>query len=335
MAKPKKHREYPAFVLGLLMLAVGMLAASSMFGLESWMGELAASWRPHIVIATLIVAVLCLAFSRRWIAGLLVAVALALGADVLWSGLVSGQAEARAVFDEEPPMARVMFANVLRVNPSLADLMDWLEEKDPDVLVLTEVGAAHVEQISDAMRDYDYRMLEPRHHAFGMTIYSRIPIVERSFETLTTDTLSEGGPITLIVWLETGQGVLVVAGVHPFPPSRSVSMDERDGQLNAAVDLLWQIDDPMVVVGDYNATPWSPVLRRFAESLELHGFNISATWPVWFGFAGIPIDHALVSEELLIGNLEVGPNIGSDHRPVVVDVMLEAALGGQGSPGTP
>ncbi len=338
MANAKKERGGGwAFRLVLLALAGGLLAASPMFGLETWPGELAASWRPHVAIGVLVVSVLCLAFSRRWIAGMLVAVALTLGADVLWSGLVSAQTEEGAVKVEQPAMAQVMFANVLRTNPSLADLMTWLNAENPDVLVMTEVTPGHVEEIAEAMAGfgYDYQILEPRHHAFGMTIYSRFPIVDYRFEMLTDDTLSNGGPITLIAWIETEQGVLAVAGVHPFPPSVRASMEARNRQLDDAVYLLEDITDPLVVVGDYNATPWSPALRRFAEDLDLHGFNVAATWPVWFGFAGVPIDHALVSNELLVGRIEVGPNIGSDHRPIVIDVLLDATLVDQGSPGTP
>ncbi len=213
-----------------------------------------------MAVGVLVVAVLCLAMSRRWIAGMLVAVALTLGADVLWSGLVSAQTEAGAVKVEQPAMARVMFANVLRSNPSLADLMVWLNSENPDVLVMTEVTPGHVEEIAELMagNGYAHQVLEPRHHAFGMTIYSRLPIVDYSFETLTDNTLSEGGPNTVIARIETGQGVLAVAGVHPFPPSIRASMEARNRQLDDAVYLLEDIKDPLIVVGDYNATPWSP-----------------------------------------------------------------------------
>ena len=112
-------------------------------------------------------------------------------------------------------------------------------------------------------------------------------------------------------------------------------MEARNRQLDDAVYLLEDITDPLVVLGDFNETPWSPALCRFAEELDLHGFNVAATWPVWYEFAGIPIDHALISNELLFSRIEIGPNIASDHRPIVVDVLLDPLLGGKGSPGTP
>ena len=64
-------------------------------------------------------------------------------------------------------------------------------------------------------------------------------------------------------------------------------------------------------------------------------FNIEATWPVWFGFAGIPIDHAFVSTDVAITHIETGPNIGSDHRPILGDLAIFEDAADQGSPGTP
>jgi len=330
MARNTKRRSRWVALLGLAALAVAVLAASPIIGLESWLGELASSWRPHVAIGAMAVALICLMARYRWLAGLLVALALILGADVMWTGLVSAQAEARTMARNEPPMARVMFSNVLRSNGSLEDLMDWVEDRDPDLLVLTEVTPDHVAEIDEAMAGYPHRVLEPRLHAFGITVHSRFPVLEQMVMTLTDDTLSDGGPIMLIVTVETEEGPLTVAGLHPFPPSMPTSMIARDRQLDAAADALWRLDGRLVVVGDFNATPWSPALRRFADDVGLHGLNIAATWPVWFGFAGIPIDHALAGDELFITEIETGPDIGSDHRPVMIGVAPV-----QGSPGTP
>ncbi len=330
MAQSKNRNSILVGTLGLGALAVGMLAASPILGMVSWPGELASSGRPHVAVGLLGTAVLCLAGGRKWLSGALVALALLLGADVLWTGLVSAQTEARAAISTDQPMARVMFSNVLIHNSDAADLGAWVEAQQPDVLVLTEVTERHVEQLEAVMAGFAHRVLEPRPHALGMVLYSRFPIVEAEVVTLTDDTLSEGGPITVIATLETDVGPLTVAGVHPFPPLMPGSMTARDRQLDSAADHLWLRDGPLVVVGDFNATPWSPALRTFLDELDLHGLNVAATWPVWFDFAGIPIDHALVSENLIITHIETGPNIGSDHRPVMIDVALD-----QGSPGTP
>ncbi len=74
------------------------------------------------------------------------------------------------------------------------------------------------------------------------------------------------------------------------------------------------------MVGDFNATLWSAGLRAFLSDTGLHGFDTRAAWPVWLGFVGIPIDHAFTSADLRILDIETGPDIGSDHRPVMIDV---------------
>ena len=37
---------------------------------------------------------------------------------------------------------------------------------------------------------------------------------------------------------------------------------------------------------------------------------------------GIPIDHVLVTPQWLVVEREVGPNLGSDHLPVIVQIAL-------------
>ncbi len=86
------------------------------------------------------------------------------------------------------------------------------------------------------------------------------------------------------------------------------------------------------MVGDFNAGPWSAGPRAFVARNDIFGVNTRATWPVWLGFAGIPIDHAFVSRDLRILDIETGPAIGSDHRPLLIDVALAGPEAARGSP---
>ncbi len=48
--------------------------------------------------------------------------------------------------------------------------------------------------------------------------------------------------------------------------------------------------------------------------------------PYLFGLntlVALPLDHCLVSDEILVANRRVGPFVGSDHFPVVVDLVLK------------
>jgi endonuclease/exonuclease/phosphatase family metal-dependent hydrolase len=46
------------------------------------------------------------------------------------------------------------------------------------------------------------------------------------------------------------------------------------------------------------------------------------SWPVGLWPLALPIDHCLVSEKVEVVDRWMGPDVGSDHYPLVVDVRL-------------
>ena len=49
------------------------------------------------------------------------------------------------------------------------------------------------------------------------------------------------------------------------------------------------------------------------------------TWPTYNPLLWIPIDHCLVSPEIIVTDRQIGPDVGSDHYPIVVDLQLPHA----------
>ena len=47
-----------------------------------------------------------------------------------------------------------------------------------------------------------------------------------------------------------------------------------------------------------------------------------ATWPSGLILLRIPIDYCLVSEGIGVMDVQVGPDIGSDHFPLIVDLLV-------------
>ena len=324
MARKRGWPSPPVLGIGLCALAVGAACAAPMVGLDGIFGELAASWRPHIALALPICAAMALAVRIRLLAGLLVALAVALGADVIWTELVSARTTARSDMQVGDAAVRVAFSNVFIRNDDTGEFVAWIRASDPDVVVVTEMSPRHVEQMAEAMAEYPFQMLEPREHPFGMVVYSRYPISGETVTELQGGTFPASGPIMVTMVVQTPVRMLHVAGLHVFPPITSRRLAWRNEQLAIAGHILAEIDGPKLVVGDFNATPWSAGLRAFQSDNDLIGFNTQATWPVWLGFAGIPIDHAFVSPDLRILEIKTGPDIGSDHRPVLIDVAPKA-----------
>ena len=296
-----------------------------MVGLDGFLGELAASWRPHIALALPVCAVVALAVRIRLLAGLLVALAAALGADVIWTGLVSDRALAKSDMQRGDAAVRVAFSNVLIRNDDTGAFVAWIRGSDPDVVVATEMSPRHVEQMADAMAHYPFQVLEPREHPFGMVVYSRYPISDEIVTELPGGTSPASGPVMVTVDVQTPIRRLHVVGLHVFPPITPHRFAWRNEQLATAGHILAGTDGPKLVVGDFNATPWSAGLRAFQSDNDLLGFNTQPTWPIWLGFAGIPIDHAFVSPDLRILEIKTGPDIGSDHRPLLIDVAPKAS----------
>lgn len=79
--------------------------------------------------------------------------------------------------------------------------------------------------------------------------------------------------------------------------------------------------------GDLNVTMWSSNYSKLIADSGLansrKGFGILATWPMFFPLLSIPLDHCLVSPGIGINACRSGPDIGSDHLPLIVELAFE------------
>src|SRR5262249_38286126 len=78
---------------------------------------------------------------------------------------------------------------------------------------------------------------------------------------------------------------------------------------------------------DLNTTAGSP---HFAEFLRVSGlrdsrfgFGPQPSWPTWSPLR-LTIDHAFLSADLAVAGRRPGPDIGSDHYPLILDLAPAA-----------
>ena len=116
---------------------------------------------------------------------------------------------------------------------------------------------------------------------------------------------------------------LAILATHPPPPINGEMAAARDEGLQGAATLVASLNMPVLLIGDLNATPWSQGLRLLRDGSTLDYRSADAAWtPTWNArtpFA-IPIDHALVTPPLVVASRHIGPDVGSDHRPQVVEI---------------
>jgi endonuclease/exonuclease/phosphatase (EEP) superfamily protein YafD len=116
-----------------------------------------------------------------------------------------------------------------------------------------------------------------------------------------------------------GQPVHILAS-HPVSPLTADRAAQRDRTLAQLTVRATEPDAAVVVMGDLNATPWSPKLQAMVREAELIdsqvGFGHQPSYPAARGRLGIAIDHVLHSSELTTVARQLGPSFGSDHRMV-------------------
>jgi endonuclease/exonuclease/phosphatase (EEP) superfamily protein YafD len=82
----------------------------------------------------------------------------------------------------------------------------------------------------------------------------------------------------------------------------------------------------VIIAGDLNLSPWSPYYARLVRETGLadirKGFGLLPTWPTHLRPMMIPIDHCLVSPDISVSRVRTGEHIGSDHLPLIVDLMV-------------
>jgi endonuclease/exonuclease/phosphatase (EEP) superfamily protein YafD len=219
---------------------------------------------------------------------------------------------------------RLMSFNVLGSNSDVDAVVAEIRRQQPDVLVLQEYTARWHQDLSTQLTDFPHRALHPRWHGFGVAIYSKLPLTRTQVVPITRQLTDVPA---LVADVETGDTSLTVIGIHTASPVSPNRLRLRNQQLQEIGELANRITGPKLVVGDFNCTPWSPYFSDFHQQTSLRdsrlGFGHQGSWSEFPELPiRIPIDHAMVSPEVVVRNRWTGRHAGSDHRPIVLDLRI-------------
>lgn len=218
---------------------------------------------------------------------------------------------------------RVASLNVYFKSERYADAAAFLLGSEAEVLVLLEVTPEWVDQIEILRARWPHVVAEPRETSSGIMLLSRLPIERHEVIDLTG-----AGRVTLKVTVRSADGPVTLIAFHPSPPTTPGRARRRNDEMRAVALIARSaaLEGPTLLVGDFNCTPWSPVFRRLVHETKFvdsrAGRGVQATWPSLLGCLGIPIDHAIVSSGLRVVERSVGPQVGSDHRGIVVGLEV-------------
>lgn len=311
---PSNPEKWPPLLLplclaGLLLPVVSARLTDYPAGTAAWLIDLASHWQWLFVLGLVYSCVIAMRRRLRWGIALL-------ALPLPW---LTASPLAPSIEGDAPPRERVLSiaaANVHHGNGSVATLAKWIDHASPDLVVLNEVSPAYAAELG-RIAGYPYRHLVPSDDPFGIGILSRFPL------SGVNDVPSENGSRQVesrILWNTTAVTLVVI---HPMPPISPQDHGYRNVQLARIGAAAKSHGEPTIVVGDLNATPWSGAFSGITNSGVRRATGLAPTWPaIGQGFLGIPIDHVLVTDHWSVLERKIGPNIGSDHLPVMVKIVL-------------
>lgn len=320
----------PAFTLrGLLEVASALLCAATVTGFLGrlwWVFELTSHFRLHLAM---LLGVSAIAWTAkrcwRWAAlcGAFVTINGLLALSILWP-LAESPAGSGA-------RLRLAVLNVHSANERHDLVLSFLRNAGADVILLMEVNDRWMRALAPLRGSHPHVIVQSREDNFGIALFSRVPLTGGAVLEL-----GDAEVPSLTAEIAASGQRLVLLGTHPLPPASSTYARFRNSQLRSISEWTRRQRAPFVVFGDLNATPWSPhftaLLHESGLQNSAQGRGLFGSWPAWLPCGRIPLDHCLISPTIHVAGRRLGPAVGSDHLPIVVDLELPRANAHGGQP---
>lgn len=254
---------------------------------------------------------------------------------------------------------RIATFNINNVNKRLANLLDWLESSQPDVVCLQELKAADDAFPEEALADAGYDAVWK-----GQKTWNGVAILSRIGEPVTTRTQLPGDRAdTQARYIEAAVRGVLIASIYapngnPQPGPKFNYKLQWLERLKTHATTLRKTGAPIVLAGDFNVAPtdldiyptkswdddaliqpesraafrrlvgrsWTDALRHVYPDERIYTF-----WHYmrmrWKRDAGLRLDHLLLSANLSDRLVKAGVDRetrgrdgASDHAPVWIEL---------------
>lgn len=299
-------------------VALALVSLAAFGGQWVWWLDVLANFRAQYAIALLVLGLVVAAsrWRRTGVGILAVSLVNVIAVAPLFIGS-PGQPTAGA------PEMRVMSFNVLSNNENYNEVIEYIDAVQPDLVFLHE--SSRPWEVALESSDLDYRIVrtQAENLIFGTLVMIKgdasvvsYGYAESQPRAVALDYQPEGWPVQLHI-----------LSTHPLAPTTSQRAALRDAQLGFAAGWAADSERPTIVLGDFNASPWSWTFSGLVHAGLRNsqiGFGLQPSFPATTSLLlRVPIDHLLHSDELLVRDRFLGPAMGSDHFPLVVDLELK------------
>ncbi|MFC1599257.1 endonuclease/exonuclease/phosphatase family protein [Candidatus Omnitrophota bacterium] len=214
----------------------------------------------------------------------------------------------------------ILLINVNTQNRNFQDTVDYISKVNPDILALEEINEEWLSQLEPIREMYPFSKIKTREDNFGIALFSKMALINPQVRYFEVEVPS------IVAKIKLEEAAVSIVFTHPVPPADRHYYLHRNRQLRSIAASRDEFGDKLIVIGDLNTTNWSYHYQAFLSKMRLQdtrkGFGMQPSWPTQMPILLIPIDHCLVSSDFVTLERKIGPNLGSDHYPVYVELGI-------------
>ncbi len=232
----------------------------------------------------------------------------------------------QVVSSQDQDTLSILTSNVYTPNDNIAALIKLIEDLNPDMVITLESDSKWQKGLEPLHSAYPHRMACPLDNLYGMHLYSKVP-----FDSNQLLYRVEQDVPSFQVFIRINQQPVRVEFLHPKPPSptENETATPRDKELTQVGRELADQALPYIVTGDLNDVAWSPTTREFRKLANAKdpriGRGFFNTFHAHYPIARWPLDHVFHSEHFDLVDIKRLGDIGSDHFPLYVKLVLRPA----------
>mgnify|MGYP001810021315 CR=1 FL=1 len=261
---------------------------------------------------------------------------------VLPESVAAAQLE-RVDADPAIPQIRIIWLNAFSFNADTSQAVAYLRDSGADIIAVSERIGDDTAFFDPLATAYPHRIDCNVGPYCAVTIMAKAPLEPVTpparLRDLAAQQPEEGwfrlryAAVVAAVPTVHGAMPLTLLAVHMQRPSLPAAFAANLHQLSVLSETL--PSSTAIVVGDFNATPWSNALQDVDRVVGLPRLTRAlATWPVRpatrlqipMPVPLLPIDHAFAGRDWRVISVRAGPRVGSDHLPVELTLQWAGPL---------
>lgn len=222
---------------------------------------------------------------------------------------------------------KIITFNLWKKNASPQAAADWIRHERPDIIVLIE-AKERSGRVPAMLEDiYPYRVSCHR-KAFCSTIILSRQAPVSAVPLARGDAENRRALSAAMMRFGSAADQPTILAVHlprPYP------LGSQKRELALLDDAMSQMSTRhLILLGDFNSNSFTFALRRLTERHGLTPIKSRApTWPTPSSALPVPafiaIDHIMVGSGWTVSELRRGPDLGSDHYPLVATLRRSGA----------